>query len=79
MEIGPTGYPSYYSGLVDMPSLEWHTLDIGEKYIGKGHANPLRAVIAYRCLINCSGAFLSLLTIFALVRNSMPAGTYRND
>ena len=44
LEIGPTGYPSYYSELVDMPSLEWHTLDIGEKYIGKGHANPLHIV-----------------------------------
>ena len=27
-----------------MPSLGWHTLDIGEKYVGKGHANPLHIV-----------------------------------
>jgi len=44
LEIGPTGYPSYYSELVNIPSLKWHTLDIGEEYIGKGHVNPLHIV-----------------------------------
>ncbi len=44
LEIGPTGYPSYYSELVNIPPLKWHTLDIGEKYIGQGHVNPLHIV-----------------------------------
>jgi len=44
LEIGPTGYPSYYSQLVNMPSLKWHTLDIGETYIGQGHVNPSHIV-----------------------------------
>lgn len=43
LEIGPAGNPSYYSRLVNMPSLKWHTLDIQE-YIGKGEINPLHII-----------------------------------
>ncbi|HXB11638.1 MAG TPA: methyltransferase domain-containing protein [Bacteroidia bacterium] len=39
LEIGPVGYPSYYSKVVDKKSLDWHTLDIGIEYIEKAEAN----------------------------------------
>ena len=43
LEIGPVENPTYYSKLVNMSSLKWHTLDIKE-YSGKGEINPLHIV-----------------------------------
>jgi len=41
LEIGPTGFPSYYQRVLDRPNLEWHTLDIGSYGIEGGEKNPL--------------------------------------
>jgi SAM-dependent methyltransferase len=40
LEIGPNGYPSYYSRLLNISGNQWHTLDIGSDHIEGGEKNP---------------------------------------
>lgn len=44
LEIGPAGFPSIYSKIVNNDTLQWYTLDIGEGYIDKGELNPLHII-----------------------------------
>ncbi len=39
LEIGPTGYPSHYSMLVEREEIKWHTLDISNECISGGEKN----------------------------------------
>lgn len=41
LEIGPTGFPSYYSEIVNSDKIEWNTLDISDACISGGEKNPL--------------------------------------
>src|SRR5215212_5291965 len=41
LEIGPTGFPSFYCKMVNNPTIKWHTLDIGSDYLYQGEKNPL--------------------------------------
>jgi hypothetical protein len=40
LEVGPNGYPSYYSKILNLPGIQWHTLDIGSDHIEGGERNP---------------------------------------
>jgi ubiquinone/menaquinone biosynthesis C-methylase UbiE len=44
LEIGPTGYPSYYSQLVGNKSIEWYSLDLGNKYLNGGDQSPFHII-----------------------------------
>ncbi|MDA3890634.1 MAG: methyltransferase domain-containing protein [Salinivirgaceae bacterium] len=41
LEVGPTGYPSYYNRIVNSKAISWYTLDFSDQYIGQGEKNPL--------------------------------------
>jgi hypothetical protein len=44
LEVGPNGYPSYYRRMINVPNIEWHTLDIGSAHIEGGEQNPTHIV-----------------------------------